>query len=218
MDDEAIKFGIRASKREFRELCRRQDEEEKMEKALIDTAKFASLHDHTPMSREECIIEEVKRESLACPPHMTKEKRLIEEVKRESLAAMQALEESQSLPGENHDIQEVPSTWRLRGTRMPSLATAAFPFTGDVASIQSIEVYRRMPMEEVVDASSSSVSDRKPAAQDQTQVNDAPIPRAILNGEFSMTLGGHFGGDNVGNTPPYSFRNCHENDSSLSER
>ena len=49
MDDEAIKFGIRASKREFRELCRRQDEEEGMEKALIDTATSASLHDHAHM-------------------------------------------------------------------------------------------------------------------------------------------------------------------------
>ena len=127
---------------------------------------------------------------------MTREKPLIEEVKRESLATTQALEESQSLPVENHGIQEVPSTWRLRGTRMPSPATAAFPSTRDVASIQSIEIYRRMPMEEVVDASSSSVSDRKPAAQDQTQVNDAPIPRAISHGEFSMPLGGLLGGFN----------------------
>ena len=99
MDDDAIKFGIRASKREFRELCRRQDEE--MEKVLIDTAKSASLHDHTPMSREECMIEEVKRESLAGPDFFSQEESLIEEAKRESLVS------TSSMPKEEHVIEEV---------------------------------------------------------------------------------------------------------------
>jgi len=106
-DDEALEFGIRASKQDFREHCRTQDQENEDEKALIEHAKSVSLHiqdeekekekaiiehaksvslqNSTHMSKEECIIERVKQESLACPNFILGEYCIIEEAKRESL-------------------------------------------------------------------------------------------------------------------------------------
>lgn len=85
-DDEALEFGIRASKQAFQEYCRIDDQEKKNERTLIEHAKSVSLQDSTYiMSKEECIFEKTKQESLACSNFILGEDCLIEQVKRESL-------------------------------------------------------------------------------------------------------------------------------------
>jgi len=104
IDDISMELGIEASNQEFRELCHRQVEERKTEKALIDMAKMASSLMCPPplLAREESIIEEAKRCSLACPnfsdtredgslvsrytPRQQEDHAIIEKAKRVSLA------------------------------------------------------------------------------------------------------------------------------------
>ena len=86
LDEEAMQFGMRQSREEWQEYCRKLDQANAMEEALLEEIKAKSLkYDSnicTSTPEEEQVLEDVKRESLALKSRDDYE---LEEARRESL-------------------------------------------------------------------------------------------------------------------------------------
>ena len=86
LDEEAMQFGMRQSREEWQEYCRKLDQANAMEEALLEEIKAKSLQydsnicTNTP--EEEQVLEDVKRESLVLKSRDDYE---LEEARRESL-------------------------------------------------------------------------------------------------------------------------------------
>lgn len=103
VDDEALEFGRRASRDEFRELCRLEDKRKETEQVLLEKAKLESLDEchatprFMPENDQRLLIDHVKKESLtssnASQNHVVVamvnkvEDDLLEEAKRTSLTS-----------------------------------------------------------------------------------------------------------------------------------
>ena len=86
LDEEAMQFGMRQSREDWQEYCRKLDQANEMEEALLEEIKAKSLkYDSsicTNTPEEEQVLEDVKRESLALT---SRDDYALEEARRESL-------------------------------------------------------------------------------------------------------------------------------------
>ena len=158
LDAEALRFGLRASTREFGEVCWRQTQERIMDRRLLEEIQSKSLAAGTGATGalEARLVEEAKRESLRTArasyrSTVEEEARLLEEVKRESLRPPPATE------GESM-FEDAPRPGRLeRPVEHPSTAAAAAVGDGATDLVQNSD-----------DDYSSFVAfldDRRPAAK-----------------------------------------------------
>lgn len=163
--------------------------------------------------KEELLIEEAKQNSVAYTRPLSQEERLIDRVKMDSLANLDALKVSETITSTSNTTAQgtVATTQPLHACSQKSSycqtsAAKASSAMDDGSSIGYVEgaTIPCMPLREREVSQSSTVSDRKPPAR-----NDS-IPMAMLNDEFPSVL--NIGAYDVGFVLPGSQKN--EEDSS----
>jgi len=185
LDEEAMHFGMRQSREDWQEYCRKLDQANAMEEALLEEIKAKSLkYDSSNCANtpeEEQVLEDVKRESLALT---TRDDYALEEARRESLTTRHdsiSEEETSQIEQAKRASLDPPSSLRIEENLIEEAKRESLSYsTGQeqrlldevrydslVSQSSSNGVPGRQVTEETVECSDLSVvSDRKMPAKE----------------------------------------------------
>ena len=173
LDEEAMQFGMRQSREDWQEYCRKLDQANEMEEALLEIKAKSLKYDSsicTNTPEEEQVLEDVKRESLALT---SRDDYALEEARRESLTTRHdsiSEEESSLIEQAKRVSLDPPSSLRIEESLIEDAKRESLSYSTG----QDQRLLEEVKYVSLISQSSSSVPGRQ-VTEDTVECSDLSV-------------------------------------------